>query len=86
MLAQVTLKYGTLRIKGFRVMQSGGSDDLYILVPAVQVAGNYKQIFRIEDPVKWKELQNLMIGAYKEDKEIVLKVQADVIDPDSIPI
>lgn len=68
MLAQVELRYGSLRIFGYRVMESTYSDDgLYIQPPSVHIGSHWLALVRIDDPSLWEALQNLIKNKYLEE-------------------
>ena len=64
MIAQVELLYSELHIYGYRVMRSEFEDGLYIQPPSVRVGLGYKEIVRIEDAEKWKQLESMIKNAF----------------------
>lgn len=68
MLAQVQLKYGSLRIFGYRVMRSAYSDDnLFIQPPSVRAGSTWLWLVRVDDPSIWENLQNMIKNKYLEE-------------------
>lgn len=79
MLAQVELRYGSLRIFGYRVMRSQYEDDsLYINPPSVRAGSNWLWLVRIDNPEIWNKLQGMIKNAYlKEVKKYNEEVTGD---------
>jgi hypothetical protein len=65
MLAQVELQYGTLRIFGYRVMQSGFNDGLFIQPPSVKIGSKWLWLVRVDNPEMWNDLQEMIKSAYQ---------------------
>jgi hypothetical protein len=67
MLAQVELRYGCLRIFGYRVMRSSFDDGLYVNPPSIQAGSNWLWLVRIDNPEIWNELQALIKNKYLKE-------------------
>ncbi|MBD3362880.1 hypothetical protein GF362_04115 [Candidatus Dojkabacteria bacterium] len=87
MLAQVELTYGSLKLYGYRVMKSDHGDGLFIQPPSVKAQnGKWLWLVRIDDQLKWSELQNLIKEEYKNAAKDYKDDEDDMtIDPDDIP-
>lgn len=75
MLAQVELRYGCLRIFGYRVMRSTFEDGLYVNPPSVRAGSTWLWLVRVDNPETWNQLQGMIKTAYLKE---VKKFNADV--------
>lgn len=81
MLAQVELRYGPLRIFGYRVMRSEYEDGLYVNPPSVRAGSTWLWLVRIDNPETWNKLQGMIKNAYlKEVKKYNEDISGDIED------
>ena len=67
MLAQVELRYGCLRIFGYRVMRSAFDDGLYVNPPSIQAGSNWLWLVRVDNPEIWSQLEALIKNRYLQE-------------------
>jgi len=75
MLAQVELRYGSLRIFGYRVMRSQHDDGLYVNPPSVRAGSTWLWLVRVDNPETWNTLQGMIKTEYLKE---VKKYNEDV--------
>lgn len=76
MLAQVELRYDSLRIFGYRVMRSNYSDGLYVNPPSVRSGNTWLWLVRIDNPEVWEQLEAHIKNKYLEE---VKKYNTEII-------
>lgn len=70
MLAQAEISFGDLLIYGFRIMQTNTGDKLFVTPPSIKSGrGNYLDIIRINNKIKWRELEEKIKTEYTKAKE-----------------
>lgn len=90
MLAQAEISFGDLLIYGFRVMQTNSGDKLFVTPPSIKSGrGNYVDIIRINNKIKWRELEDKIKAEYTKTKEEfdleTIDLPQPIINPDEIP-
>jgi hypothetical protein len=65
LIAIVTLKFGILVVRGFRVMTSKVSDEFWVIPPSYR-AGKWHPIFYLEDKEKWQRIQQMILAKLDE--------------------
>lgn len=74
--ALVSLKFGQMTIKGFRIMRSKLGDGLWVVPPSYKIGQQYHPLFYLSDKIEWGKLSEAIKDAYK--KKLIESEEIDI--------